>query len=136
MAAYVNGRYRGRSKKRVKADWGPVDKLLRPQIKSGKKITWASSDFDDVELTRPDVSPKLYNLCKAFDWRFLPSELLKQPDWFLHDARILSAREKFLSDKDDKGDESQGRTLTLKESLERRRANNQLKASKNRAQGN
>jgi len=38
------------------------------------------------------LSFRVWKMCKAFDWRFLPwtGGLLDQPEWFTHDAAILN----------------------------------------------
>ena len=70
----------------------------------------ASRDPDEVDdiaewedlpsdlLARPDISWDLFCLCSATEWNALPYRggWVDQPDWFIHDMRILTRRIAYL----------------------------------------
>jgi hypothetical protein len=51
-----------------------------------------AEDDDDWALHRPELSFEIWKLWKSFGEKFLPfpGSLLEQPDWWLHDMRLLN----------------------------------------------
>jgi hypothetical protein len=51
-----------------------------------------AEDKHNWELRKPELSFEIWKLWKSFGEKFLPfpGSLLEQPDWWLHDMRLLN----------------------------------------------
>jgi hypothetical protein len=130
VAAGVVVRAGGRRRKKLRRaslrrQWETIDEVLLDWLESEE------DDEDDLEddefeedfserLIRPEVSLRLFRLFLAFDGKHLPwpGGLLDQPDWWLHDANILSARKAQIKRKWKRERGSMERVRKRKEILE------------------
>ena len=50
-----------------------------------RKDGFKPSPLDEVQLNNETVSMRVWKLMRFTDWRWLPDEILRQPEWLLDD---------------------------------------------------